>query len=478
MAMAAGAKLGPYQILAPISAGGMGEVYRARDAKLKRDVALKILPEAFASDAERLARFQREAQVLASLNHPNIAHIYGVEGRALVMELVEGESPKGPMPFDEAWHIASQIATALEYAHDKGVVHRDLKPANVKVTPEGVVKLLDFGLAKAFAGHAEATRDPENSPTITCGATEVGVILGTAAYMSPEQARGKPVDKRADIWAFGVVLYELLTGERLFKGEDVSETLAQVLTKQPDCRRAPAKAQRLLRSCLEKDPKLRLRDIGDARQLLEEAPQAENPPHRRLPWAAVAGALGFALIVLSALFWRPTPPTDRPLVRLDVDLGPGVSLGSYAGANAIISPDGTRLVYVSQNRLFTRQLDQDQATELAGTEGAYAPFFSPDGQWVAFFDAGKLKKVSVAGGAVIVLCNATAGVGGSWGEDGTIIAALYQYRGLSRISADGGTPAHRTRQRARRVQSPLAADPVGRQGGAVHYPYPQQWRLL
>jgi serine/threonine-protein kinase len=442
MAVAAGAKLGPYEILAPIGAGGMGEVYRARDAKLKRDVALKVLPEAFASDPERLARFQREAEVLASLNHPNIAHIYGVEERALAMELVEGASPKGPMPFDEAWHIASQIAAALEYAHDKGIVHRDLKPANVKVTPEGVVKLLDFGLAKAFASHGEAPSDPENSPTITCGGTEVGVILGTAAYMSPEQARGKPVDKRADIWAFGVVLYELLTGERLFKGEDASETLAQVLAKQPDFARAPAKAQRLLRSCLEKDPKLRLRDIGDAKQLLEEPPQAASPPHRKLPWAVAVPTV--AAIVLGVLLWRTTRPIDRPLVRLDVDLGPDVSLGSYAGADATISPDGSRLAYVSHNRLLTRRLNQAQATELRGTEGASAPFFSPDGQWVAFFAGGKLKKVSVAGGAAIVLCNASMGMGGSWGEDGTIIAAHSRSGGLYRISADGGAPASLT----------------------------------
>jgi serine/threonine-protein kinase len=438
--MTTGTKLGPYEIIAPIGAGGMGEVYRARDTKLKRDVALKVLPETFARDPHRMARFQREAEVLASLNHPNIAHIYGVEGRALVMELVEGESPKGPMPFDEAWHIASQIAAALEYAHDKGIVHRDLKPANVKVTPEGVVKLLDFGLAKAFAGHGEAPADPENSPTITCGATEVGVILGTAAYMSPEQARGKPVDKRADIWAFGVVLYELLTGERLFKGEDTSETLAQVLAKQPDFARAPVKARRLLHKCLEKDPKERLRDMGDAKELVEEQSQAESPPHRKLPWTVAALATAVASIALWAP-WRATRPADRPQVRLDVDLGPDVSLNSFAGADVIISPAGTRLVYVSQNRLFTRRLDQAQATELPGTEGAYAPFFSPDGQWVAFFVGAKLKKISVAGGAVIVLCNATNGMGGSWGADGTIIAAIRQPGGLYRISADGGAPA-------------------------------------
>src|SRR5215472_10082836 len=253
MALAAGTKLGPYEILAPIGAGGMGEVYRAKDTKLKREVALKVLPEAFASDPERMARFQREAEVLASLNHTNIAQIYGVEDRALVMELVEGESPKGPMPFDEAWKVASQIADALEYAHEHGVVHRDLKPANVKVTPEGVVKLLDFGLAKAFSDAPEsAPGDPVNSPTMTLGATAVGTIMGTAAYMSPEQAKGKRVDKRADIWSWGVVLYELLTGDRLFKGDDAADTLAQVLTKEPDLDRLPMQVRRLLRRCLEK----------------------------------------------------------------------------------------------------------------------------------------------------------------------------------------------------------------------------------
>src|SRR5271163_4094541 len=242
MPLSAGTHLGPYEILAPIGAGGMGQVYRARDTKLKREVALKVLPDSFALDAERMARFQREAEVLASLNHPNIAAIYGIEEtngvRALVMELVEGASPKGPMPFDEAWKIASQIAAALEYAHERGIVHRDLKPANMMITSEGVVKLLDFGLAKAFANQSEPSASPEDSPTLTLGATEVGVVLGTAAYMAPEQARGKAVDKRADIWSFGVVLYELLTGERLFSGEDAAETLAAVIHQQPDLAKA------------------------------------------------------------------------------------------------------------------------------------------------------------------------------------------------------------------------------------------------
>jgi serine/threonine protein kinase len=288
MALAVGTRLGPYEILAPLGAGGMGEVYRARDARLKRDIALKVLPEALAGDADRMARFQREAEVLASLNHPNIAHIYGVEDGAIVMELVEGGSPKGPLPFEDAWKIAMQIADALEYAHEKDVIHRDLKPANVRVTPDGPtgnrVKLLDFGLAKALrpeSGQAQSEVSATNSPTLSMGATVAGVILGTAAYMAPEQAKGKRVDKRADIWSWAVVLYELLTGEQMFKGEDVADTLAQVLTKEPELERVPAKVRRLLRECLQKDPRGRLRDIGDARRLLDESAPDREPDRSR-----------------------------------------------------------------------------------------------------------------------------------------------------------------------------------------------------
>jgi serine/threonine-protein kinase len=275
-----------YRITSKLGEGGMGEVWRATDTKLDRDVAIKILPAAFAADAGRMARFEREAKVLASLNHPNIAAIYGVEERALVMELVEGESPKGPLPFEDAWKIALQIADALEYAHDRGVIHRDLKPANVKVTPDGMVKLLDFGLAKAFGETPDAASlDPENSPTITLGATVAGTVMGTAAYMAPEQARGKAADKRADIWGFGVVLYEMLTGRRAFQGEDISETLAAVIKEQPRWDSIPANVERLLRSCLEKDPKRRLR--GHRRRLAAVGRTRAGPEpahrHRVLP---------------------------------------------------------------------------------------------------------------------------------------------------------------------------------------------------
>jgi serine/threonine protein kinase len=301
MPLAVGERLGPYEILAPIGAGGMGEVYRARDTKLDRDVAIKVLPASLAHHPERLARFEREAKVLAALNHPNIAMIHGLEDRAIVMELVEGESLKGPLPVETVLNYAKQLAEALEAAHEKGITHRDLKPANIMVTPAGVVKVLDFGLA-AVASDSPA----ESGATVTMGATEAGAIMGTAAYMAPEQARGQRVDKRADIWAFGVVLYEMLTGERLFAGATASDVLAQVLTKEPDLDRVPAKARRLLRRCLEKDPKQRLRDISGAGLLLEEQPQVEALGHRKLPWA-VAGVFAMIAAGLAFVHFREAP---------------------------------------------------------------------------------------------------------------------------------------------------------------------------
>jgi Tol biopolymer transport system component len=453
LAVTIGSQLGSHEILHLLGKGGMGEVYRARDRNLKREVAIKILPEEFSRDAERLSRFQREAEVLASLNHPNIAAIHSLEeaegSRFLVLELVEGETlaeriARGPIPLDEALSIATSIGEALQAAHEKGIVHRDLKPANIKITPDGKVKVLDFGLAKA-AENAPVNSALTNSPTLSLAATNAGMILGTAAYMSPEQARGKPIDQRTDIWAFGVVLYEMLTGQTLFEGEDAGQTLAAVIMREPDLSKTPAKVRRLLRACLQKNPRERLQAIGDWRLLLEETPQVQRlpqPPARRsyLAWG-IAGLFLLTTAGLSFLYLRARP-APRPLVHLDVDLGPDVSLGSQAGPDTILSPDGTRLVYVSQNRLFTRRLDQPKASELAGTDGAFAPFFSPDGHWVAFFTlaGSKLKKVSVEGGAAVSLCDAPTGRGGSWGEDGNIIAAIGNIGNLTRIPSSGGMP--------------------------------------
>jgi serine/threonine-protein kinase len=451
MPRVSGEKLGPYEILAPIGAGGMGEVYRARDPRMGREVAIKICAERFSD------RFDREVHAVAALNHPNICHIYDVGPNYLVMELVEGctladRIKGGPLPLEETLIIARQTADALEGAHEKGIIHRDLKPGNIKITPEGVVKVLDFGLAKMPEAAATA-QNPENSPTLTIESTRAGLILGTAAYMAPEQACGKHVDKRADIWSWGVVLWEMLTGRRLFHGDEtVAHTLAEVMRAEIDFARLPPATPTLIRDllqrCLERDVTIRLRDIGEARIAIQKylanpaamAALPASPPRRAMAWA-VAGTLALALIVLSVLLWRATRPTDRSLVRLDVDLGPDVSLGSFAGANAILSPDGLRMVYVSHNRLFTRRLDQLQSTELPGTEGADAPFFSADGQWIAFFAENKLKKLSVAGGATAVLCNAPSGLGGSWGEDNVITAALNVVGGLSRIPANGGAPS-------------------------------------
>jgi len=429
MGLASGDRIGPYEILTLIGAGGMGEVYRARDARLKRDVALKVLPDAFAGTPERLAKFQREAEVLASLNHPNIAHIYGVEDRALIMELVEGESPKGPLPFEEAWKIAVQMAEALEYAHEKGVIHRDLKPANIKVTPDGVVKLLDFGLARAFNEPTELpASDPVDSPTITMNATEAGVILGTAAYMAPEQARGKRVDKRADIWSWGVVLYELLAGAPLFKGGDTADTLAQVLSKELDLERVPARVRKLLQRCLEKDPKKRLRDIGDARDLLvEEAASPFAAPVRTGAswlWPTMAALLLVTSGVLGWMAWRATRQVEHLPIRVNVDLGPDAVAGTQA--TVALSPDGRRLVFpIERNgrrQLATRLLDEADATPIPDSEGGSDPLFSPDGQWIAFYAGRRLMKIAVGGSGAVPLCPTPNPLGGSWGESGNIVS--------------------------------------------------------
>ncbi|MGB6198463.1 MAG: protein kinase [Candidatus Acidiferrales bacterium] len=462
-----GTKLGPYEIVAPVGAGGMGEVYRARDTRLGRDVAIKVLPETFARDIERLSRFQREAKMLASLNHPNIATIHGFEqsnGTSyLVMELVPGETlqqqiaREGPLPLEEALGICGQIAEALEAAHEKGIIHRDLKPANVKVTPEGRVKVLDFGLAKAFAGD-ESSGDPSNSPTLSVAATIQGVILGTAAYMSPEQAKGKSVDKRTDIWAFGCVLYELLAGKQAFQGDTVTEILAAVLKEQPHCKAlpptTPTRVLDLLRRCLQKDKALRLRDAGDARIEIHEAqtapPQkveAVAPVKARWRRTAVLSLAMLALVVVTGLAtWYLKPArqqTPQNPAHLAFELPPGDVVQSNAH-NLALSSDGTQLAYVALRggvpQLYLRSLDSPEVKAIEGTEGAVNPFFSPDGQWIGFFAQGKMRKIPVSGGAPLAICDAGIDAGASWGADGTIVFAPSSNSGLWRVSAAGGEP--------------------------------------
>ncbi len=461
-------RLGPYQILAPIGAGGMGEVYRATDSKLGRDVALKVLPDAFARDSDRMARFQREAKLLASLNHTNIATIHGLEDsgstHALVMELVEGPTLAdrirlGPIPMDETLQIAKQICDALEYAHEHGVVHRDLKPANVKVTSEDAVKVLDFGLAKAIEGDA-ASADLANSPTMSRMATLAGVLLGTAAYMSPEQAKGKPVDRRADIWAFGCVLYEMLTGKMAFRGETVTDTLAAVIKEEPDWSRLPAgtpvRVRVLLQRCLQKDPKQRLRDIGDARIAIEEvlsgaqdpasAATAAGPGRRWLLWVvgAVAGMFVVATVLFAFLYFRQSQrPALSQAVRFEVPLPEKTS---FTGGAPTVSPDGRKLAFIAtgadgQSRLWVRSLDTVEVRPLQGTEGANGwPFWSPDSSALAFVAAGKLMKVDISGGAPQALCDAPSIVfSGVWKSDHQIIFSVIGQ--LLQVPDFGGTPS-------------------------------------
>jgi Tol biopolymer transport system component len=475
--LSAGTRLGSYEVVAQIGAGGMGEVYQAHDTKLGRDVAIKVLPEAFAHDPERLSRFQREAKLLAALNHPNIATIHGLEQSGgtsyLVMELVSGETLQervkrdGPVPVEEALAIAKQIAEALEAAHEKGIIHRDLKPANVKVTPEGKVKVLDFGLAKAFAGDA-ASDDPSNSPTLSAAATLQGVILGTAAYMSPEQARGKTCDKRTDIWAFGCVLYELLAGKRAFQGESTTEILAAVLRGEPDWQALPAstpvKIRDLLQRCLQKDVNRRARDAGDARIEIEEAVAAPATAEAVRPAKGMralgrraqvlgVGALLLVVVVTGLAVWKLKPaPSPQPVTRTVITLPPGQQLaGLDNGPSVVLSPDGTRLAYVARQsgpqQIYLRAMDSLEASPIPGTEGATEPFFSPDGQWLGFFAGGKLKKVLVSGGAVLTLGDAgVPSPGASWGSQGMIVFAPSLVGVLQQVSDAGGTPQPLTRR--------------------------------
>uniref|UniRef100_Q01PE0 Serine/threonine protein kinase n=1 Tax=Solibacter usitatus (strain Ellin6076) TaxID=234267 RepID=Q01PE0_SOLUE len=436
------ATIAHYRIISKIGQGGMGTVYRAMDTKLGREVAIKILPDQFAADSSRMARFSREAKVLAALNHPNIAAIYGVEECALVMELVAGKPLAGPLPVDTALDYARQIADALDYAHDKGIVHRDLKPANIMVTPEGVVKVLDFGLAKATAEDVRTAS--ESFPTVTLDETEPGVVMGTARYMAPEQARGKPVDKRADIWAFGVVLYEILTGKHLFQGDTASDTIVAVLTLEPNWDAVPPRVQGLLRRCLERDPRKRLRDIGDVGLLLEEGPPTIPVSRRRLG-RAVVGTLALVSMALAGMLWRANRGEPRPMIRFDADLGLDAVDMAPSGSEIVISPDGSLFAYTVRtqggpNAIATRSLDQAEAAVLRGTEGGNRPFFSPDGQWLGFFIAGQMKKISIHGGPVAMLCDAPGSRGASWGPDGYIVANLTLGGGLFRVPDGGGSP--------------------------------------
>ncbi|MEE9229246.1 MAG: protein kinase, partial [Acidobacteriota bacterium] len=462
MAIKPGQELLHYRIIEKIGEGGMGIVWMARDTRLNRDVAIKLLRDEVSSDAGRLARLQREARALASLQHPNIASIFGLEEagaeRFLVMELVEGEDlaqrlQRGSVPVEEALVIAHQVAEGLEAAHETGIVHRDLKPANVKLTPDGKVKLLDFGLAKAFADEGmEASGDASRSPTLTAAATRAGVILGTAAYMSPEQARARPVDKRADIWAFGCVLYEMLTGRRPFTGETVSDTLAEVLKSEPDWsllpRETPARVRALMGRCLRKDPKERLRDIGDARlelgELLSGAPDipavSGATSHRLTGWMWAAVGLLTGVLATAAALQFFSPSASAPELRkFSIPIS---ELGAGWSVAARLSPDGRRIAYLSGSRLWIRDLRRFEPTEVPDSENASNMFWSPDGTRIGFAKDGKLWTWTLAGGPRNLVCPIPAtgsSNGGAWGRDGKIYFATYR-GGIYEVAAPGGEP--------------------------------------
>jgi eukaryotic-like serine/threonine-protein kinase len=454
-----GTKIGPYQIHSPLGEGGMGVVFRARDTKLGRDVAIKVLSDAFANDPDRLARFEREAQVLASLNHANIAHIYGLEEtqetRCIVMELVEGETlaqvlKRGPLPVDEALRISKQILEALEAAHEKGIVHRDLKPGNVMVLPDGNVKVLDFGLAKAVDG-APSGANVSHSPTLSMAATQAGIILGTAAYMSPEQAKGLSADTRSDVFSFGCVLYEMLTGSQAFQGETSAEVLASVLVRDPDFKLLPPdltpRFYDLLRRCLEKNPKRRWHAVADLRIELEniaveihKKPETAQPvaPVRRsrekLAWTIAALTTLLAVTVPVFLYVRlPKPRADSSTMRFEIDAP------ELAGTAIVVSPDGKRLVSAAaRNALWVRSLEYLNPQILQGTEGSASPFWSPDGRFIAFFSGGKLKKVDLLGAPPQTLCDAASVGGGTWNRDGVILFSDGNGP-IKRVAAGGGS---------------------------------------
>jgi serine/threonine protein kinase len=484
MSLAPGDRLGPFEIISLVGEGGMGRVYRARDTKLARQVAIKVLPDTFARDAERLARFRREAQALAALNDPHIAQIYHLEdvgqSVALVMEFVEGRTLANAIDaraidVDDAIRLAAEVAAGLETAHEKGIIHRDLKPANVKITADGHAKILDFGLAKAMTGDA-ASAELMNSPTLTARATEAGMILGTAAYMSPEQARGKTVDKRTDIWAFGAVLFEMLTGRRAFEGESVSDTLASVLRSDPDWSLVPAAVpphvRSLLARCLDRDTSRRLRDIGEARLALSGAssplvtgaqpissvmlPAAtivDRTAWRPWPWMIATALLGVSLLLLllpTSSLLRPNTAAIAPEsleLAISAPTGAEFRVGSNSG-NVALSPDGSRIAYVAATQkattIWLRSLGTDDARSLPGTDGASNLFWSPDGRRIGFFAAGWLRTIDIAGGLPESIAIAPGGRGGAWSEDGTIIFTPAGGRPLSKVAATGGAVAQLT----------------------------------